>query len=348
MRGSGPAPRAGADRGRRRVGIVDVAAAAGVSRQTVSNVLNGRDEYYSAATHEKVTSAMRALGYQPNRAAQTLRSRRTMQIGYHIFGEQLDRAQGFTLHFLLALVKAGSDVDHQVLVFTHHRDDPLGVFKDLVARHAVDAVILSESSVDDERARFLADSTIPFASFGRLSPDLPQHWVDVDNVAGMREVVDVLVAEGHQRFAYLGTDGDQYWKAERQDGFLQRLSHHGLRLPKASLFRGSDQDVRRRAHRLLTGKNPPSAIVTGSDAVAAVVLSVAQSLGLRVGSDVAITGFDGGAVGLVTEPILTSARIPVERISRELVARCLRQVEHGHDDEPGLLLPTELVRGGSA
>lgn len=341
-------PRGASDQGKRRVGIVDVAAAAGVSRQTVSNVLNGRDEYYSAATHEKVTAAMRELGYQPNRAAQTLRSRRTMQIGYHIFGEQLDRAQGFTLHFLLSLIKAGSDVDHQVLVFTHHRDDPLGVFKDLVARHAVDAVILSESSVEDERARFLADSGIPFACLGRLAPDLPQHWVDVDNAVGIGAVVDLLVNEGHQRFAYLGTDGDQYWKAERLNGFVRRMADHGIRVPKTSIFRGSDQGIRRRARQLLTGKNPPSAIVTGSDAVAAVVVNVAHSLGLRVGSDVAITGFDGGAVELATEPTLTTARIPVERISRELVDRCLRQVERGRDDEPGLLLPTELVRGGSA
>lgn len=340
--------RGGADQPKRRVGIVDVAAAAGVSRQTVSNVLNGRDEYYSAVTYEKVTTAMRELGYQPNRAAQTLRSRRTMQIGYHIFGEQLDRAQGFTLHFLLSLVKTAAQVDHQVLVFTHRRDDPLGVFKDLVARHAVDAVILSESSVEDQRARFLADSGIPFACFGRLAPDLPQHWVDVDNVAGMGAVVDMLVAEGHRRLAYLGAAGDQYWKAERLDGFLRRTTDHGVRVPKASIFRGPDQGIRRRARQLLTGKNPPSAIVTGSDAVAAVVVNVAHSLGLRVGADVAVTGFDGGAVELMTEPTLTTARIPVERISRELVDRCLRQVEHGADEDPGLLLPTELVRGGSA
>ncbi|MEU4746901.1 LacI family DNA-binding transcriptional regulator [Actinosynnema sp. NPDC023658] len=341
-------PGGGADRERRRVGIVDVAAAAGVSRQTVSNVLNGRAEYYSAATHEKVTDAMRALGYQPNRAAQTLRSRRTTQIGYHIFGEQLDQAQGFTLHFLQALVKAASDVDHQVLVFTHRRHDPLGVFKDLVARHAVDAVILSESTVEDERARFLADSRIPFACFGRLAPDLPQHWVDVDNAAGMGAIVDALVAEGHRRFAYLAADGEQYWKLDRLDGALRRLAHHGIRPPGAAVFRGSDTGLRRRARQLLTGENPPTAIITGSDAVAAAVVNIAHSLRLEVGTDVAVTGFDGGAVGLVTEPTLTSARIPVDRVSRELVARCLRQVEHGRDDEPGLLLPTELVRGGSA
>lgn len=337
-----------AAQGKRRVGIVDVATAAGVSRQTVSNVLNGRSEYYSELTYEKVTAAMRSLGYRPNRAAQTLRSRRTMQFGYHIFGEQLDRAQGFTLHFLQSLVKAAADIDHHVLVFTHRRDDPLGVFKDLIARQAVDAVVLSESNVDDERARFLADSGIPFACFGRLLPDLPQRWVDVDNVAGMHAVVDMLVAHGHRRFAYLGADGEQYWKTERLAGFTERLSEHGIRVPKTSIYRGPDEGVRRRARRLLTGKNPPKAIVTGSDAVGAVVINVAHSLGLEVGADVAVTGFDGGAGGLPTEPTLTSARIPVERVSRELVARCLRQVEHGRDDEPGLLLPVELVRGGSA
>ncbi|KOX23977.1 hypothetical protein ADK67_19725 [Saccharothrix sp. NRRL B-16348] len=338
----------GADQARRRVGIVDVAAAAGVSRQTVSNVLNGHSEYYSELTYEKVTAAMQSLGYQPNRAAQTLRSRRTMQIGYHIFGEQLDLVQGFTLHFLQSLVKAAADADHQVLVFTHRHGDPLGVFEDLVARRTVDAVVLSESRVDDERARFLADNGVPFACFGRLAPDLPQHWVDVDNVAGMRAVVDVLVADGHRRFAYLGSDGDQYWKAERLEGFAESLAGHGLRVPKTSVYRGSDQGIRRRARQLLTGRNPPDAIVTSSDAVGAVVVNVAHSLGLKVGTDVAVTGFDGGAVGLMTEPTLTGARIPVERISRELVARCVRQVEHGPDGGPGLLVPTELVRGGSA
>ncbi|MEU4447048.1 LacI family DNA-binding transcriptional regulator [Actinosynnema sp. NPDC050801] len=347
MRAGGEDPENGSKRRRRRVGIVDVAAAAGVSRQTVSNVLNGRSEYYSEPTREKVAAAMLSLGYQPDRAAQSLRSRRTRQIGYHIFGEQLDLAQGFTLHFLQSLVKSAAEVDHQVLVFTHRHDDPLAVFEDLVARHAVDAFVLSESGVDDPRARFLADNGIPFACFGRLAPDLPQHWVDVDNVAGMRAVIDLLVADGHVRFAYLGADGDQYWKVERREGFTQGLAEHGIRAPKASVFQGSDQGIRRRARRLLGDRNPPTAIVTGSDAVGAVVVHVAQALGLRVGVDVAITGFDGGAVGLMSEPTLTTARIPVELVSEHLIARCLRQVEHGHDGRPGLLLPTELVRGDS-
>ncbi|MEV8444009.1 substrate-binding domain-containing protein [Actinosynnema sp. NPDC051121] len=71
-------------------------------------------------------------------------------------------------------------------------------------------------------------------------------------------------------------------------------------------------------------------------------LHFVQSLGLTVGEDVVVTGFDGGALGLVTEPVLTSARIPVERISRELVTHCLRQVEGASDETLEL-----LVLGGS-
>jgi DNA-binding LacI/PurR family transcriptional regulator len=89
-------------------------------------------------------------------------------------------------------------------------------------------------------------------------------------------------------------------------------------------------------------------VVCSSDAVAAVVVNVAHSLGLVVGRDVAVTGFDGGAIGMFTEPTLTSVRIPVEQIARELIHRCRREIESGPTQEPGLLVPTELVLGGSA
>src|SRR5690349_6116253 len=102
----------------RRVGIIDVAAHAGVSRQTVSNVLNERRGNVSDATYERVQAAMTSLGYQPNRAAQNLRSRRSMQIGYHMFGEQLRSVNGFFVQFLQALIRQAARDDYQVVVFT--------------------------------------------------------------------------------------------------------------------------------------------------------------------------------------------------------------------------------------
>jgi DNA-binding LacI/PurR family transcriptional regulator len=88
--------------------------------------------------------------------------------------------------------------------------------------------------------------------------------------------------------------------------------------------------------------------VTGSDVLAAVAVNAAQSLGLAVGRDVAVTGFDGGFVQQLTEPVLTSVRIPVEVIAAELIDRCLRELDEGPTGEPGLVVPTELALGGSA
>lgn len=345
---SGTRPVRAGDRSHRSVGIVDVAAAAGVSRQTVSNVLNGHVQYFSQTTHDRVVAAMQALGYQPNRAAQTLRSRRSMQIAYHMFGEQLESVNGFFMHFLQALVKEAAVDGYQIVVFTHQGNDPTPVFKELIARRGVDAFIVSESAVDDARVRLLAESRIPFASMGRLAPDLPQQWVDVDNVAGMLPLIEYLVGRGHEKYAFIGPAGAEYWKRERLDGLLQGLQSHGLTLPASCRFTGQDADVRAFAKRLMLRKSRPTAIVCGSDAVAAVVVNVAHSLGLRPGHDIAITGFDGGAIGLMTEPTLTTVRIPVDLAARELVQRCRREIEQGPTGGEGLMLATELVRGGSA
>jgi len=82
--------------------------------------------------------------------------------------------------------------------------------------------------------------------------------------------------------------------------------------------------------------------------LAAVAVNAAKSMGLRIGKDVAVTGFDGGFVQQMTEPVLTSVRIPVDRIAAELIARCLREIDDGPTTEPGLIVPTEIAGGGSA
>ncbi|WP_083950261.1 LacI family DNA-binding transcriptional regulator [Herbidospora yilanensis] len=335
-------------RSNRRPSIDDVAKLAGVSRQTVSNVLNGRRDYFSAQTHARVTAAMDTLSYKPNRAAQTLRSRRSMQIGYHMSGEELETVKGFTLSFLQALIKAAARREYQILVFTHTREDPLRVFSELINRGNVDALIVSESQVDDPRVRMLSQRDLPFVSFGRLASHLPQQWVDIDNADGMATLVDYLADRGYRRFAYAGADGDEYWKRERFHGFQRALERHAPGAAAVDVFQGSGNAIREHVRHILSRPDRPDAIVTGSDSIAAVVVNVCHFLGLRVGRDVAVTGFDGGAMGLITEPTITSVRIPLDEVARELIDRCLAEIDGGPTGRPGMVVPTEIFRGGSA
>jgi DNA-binding LacI/PurR family transcriptional regulator len=333
--------------GKSRSDINDVARLARVSRQTVSNVLNNRTGY-SEDTRARVLRAIEELDYQPHRAARSLRSQRTMQLGYHMPGDQLAADNAFVLGFIQALVRGAADRGHHILVFTE-QDDELEVFRELVAIRAVDGFILSGSRGDDPRARYLHEAGVPFAMFGRVAPHLPQTWVDVDSVAAVSSAVDYLVERGHESLAFMGYAGPNYWDIDRLEGFRKGLADHGLRVSERSIVQvGNLEEAHAGALRLLRAKRRPGAIVTGSDVLAAVAVNAAKSLGLRVGQDVAVTGFDGGFVQQMTEPVLTSVRIPVDRVAEELIGRCLREIDEGPTDAPGLLIPTEIAVGGSA
>jgi DNA-binding LacI/PurR family transcriptional regulator len=334
--------------GKARSDINDVARLARVSRQTVSNVLNNRTGY-SEDTRARVLRAIEELDYQPHRAARSLRSRRTMQLGYHMPSEQLAADNAFVLGFIQALVRGAAYRGHHVLVFTE-QDDELEVFRELVAIRGVDGFILSGSRGDDPRVRYLHEAGVPFAVFGRIAAQLPQTWVDIDSVAAVGSAVDYLVDRGHQAFAYVGYAAHQHhWDLERLEGFRKGMADHGLRVSERAIIQGGTLEaVHGAVLRLLDRKRRPTAIVTGSDVLAAVAVNAAKSMGLRVGQDVAVTGFDGGFVQQMTEPVLTSVRIPVDRIADELISCCLREIDEGPTETAGILVPTEIAVGGSA
>ena len=329
------------------VTLRQVASHAGVSRQTVSNVLNNRSGY-SEDTRARVLRAIEELDYQPHRAARSLRSQRTMQLGYHMPSEQLAAENAFVLGFIQALVRRAADRGHHILVFTEQGEE-LEVFRELVAIRGVDGFILSGSRVGDPRVRYLHQVGVPFAMFGRTDPGLPQTWVDTDSLAAAASAVDYLVDRGHESFAYLGYDVPNYWDLERLEGFRKGLADHGIRVAERNIILGGTLGaVHARVLRLLARKRRPTAIVSGSDVLAAVAVNAARSIGLRVGRDLAVTGFDGGFVQQMTEPTLTSVRIPVDRVAAELISRCLREIDDGPTGDPGLVVPTGIVPGGSA
>jgi DNA-binding LacI/PurR family transcriptional regulator len=336
--------------GRGRAGatrIVDVARRAGVSAQTVSNVLNAR-KGYTQATRDKVVAAVEELQYRPNHSARSLRLGRTRQIGFHLSGPQLDVRNPFAITFLQALVQAAEAAGYEVVIFTHVHDDSNGFRRIVGSQGVVDGFVLCDCQIGDPRARMLAELGIPFVAFGRLGPDMPQACVDIDNAAAIATMVDHLVSAGHRTFGYLSYPGQEYWTQDRLKGARSRLAHHGLRLSAASTHFGTPETIRAGVQALLGRKRRPSAIITGSDSLAAAATNIAIAMGLNVGHDVAISGFDGGPLQRMVEPPLTTVRVPVERIAVAVMERFCIEMESGPTDLPGVLIPTELSFGSSA
>ena len=205
--------------------IQDVARAAGVGRQTVSNVLNGSGRV-GEATRARVLEAVTALGYQPHHGARSLRSRRTRQLAYVLPRIQLLPGNHIMQQFLQSLAEASARQGHSVLV-TVPDGDPLDEIRRLIASRTVDAFLLSELQPDDPRVLLLAEARVPFACFGRIGPGLPQHWVDIDNHAAIVGAVEHVLARGFGRLAFVGYRTASHWDLGRVSGFKAGLARHG-------------------------------------------------------------------------------------------------------------------------
>src|ERR1700744_2243944 len=183
-----PSPDAGPPSGSpgtsRRATIDDVARVAGVSRQTVSNVVRGRGRLASP-TRERVVAAIEALSYRPHTGAASLRSGRTYRIAYPIPDNEFLPDNVIMLEFLQYMVAAGRTRAQQVLVTTSSATD-LTAMDELVWTRSVDGFVLASVTEDDPRIRFLAAHQVPFSCFGRVAPSLPQNWLDIDNRAAVR------------------------------------------------------------------------------------------------------------------------------------------------------------------
>jgi DNA-binding LacI/PurR family transcriptional regulator len=330
-------------RSERRSTIDDVASLARVSRQTVSNVINDRGRL-GHDTRRRVLRAIETLRYSPHPGASSLRSGRTMQLAHPMPAIELDPGNAIAIEFIQALVVAAARRDHHVVLSASH--DDAADTEDLIRSGRVDGFVFTSLEPRDPRLVLVAERGVAFACFGRTEADLPQCWVDIDNAAAIAIAVEHLLAKGYTDIAYLGYSGDAYWDYERIDGYRAAMDASGLPCEQV-LCPNSPAGIEAALAELFGRTALPTAIVAGSDALAAALYSAAERRGIQIGVDLAVTGFDGSLVGRNLVPRLTTVSIPVAEIADLVVDRVLREVE-GPTGDPGQFVPVTLSVGESA
>ncbi|RVX39108.1 LacI family transcriptional regulator [Nonomuraea polychroma] len=326
----------------RGVTIEDVARAAGVSRQTISNALNAPYRL-KAETLERVSAVIEELGYRPDQSARSLKSGTRRIIGYPTPVDDPANPNPLMGGFLEAVVAASGEVGYRILlVRPQPGQSQEQALDELIAARTVDGFLLSDILRDDPRVAHLTGAGFPFAAFGRTAPEQPQSWVDVDSVQAVIELVGMVVARGHRRVAFLASSSGQPWMDDRRDGFLAGVRRHGLAGQVYSP--GDDPDEIVAATReLLAGRNRPTAIVAGGDWLALGLYTAARAEGLEIGKDLAVAAFDDLPITGFLQPALTTVRLPLRRIAEALISRLLQIIEDGVTPQAGLLLPGELV-----
>lgn len=302
-----------------------VAARAGVSRQTVSNVLR-HPARVAEATRERVLEAIRESGYRPSLPARQLATRRAHAIAVRAERQQ-DGISGLVLDaFYHGLAEAGQDNGLRVLLYAQPEDEAAEVatIDELIHTGAADAVVLTATSADDERPAHLRDNGTTFCAFGRPwgHADEPHDWVDVDGSAGTVLAVEHLLALGRRRIAYLGWPGDgdrPSTGTDRRSGWLRALEDAGL---GGTLVEGRSTNQAAAAESvvagLLAGPDAPDAVVCASDTLA---LGAHRAALATPGHAPVVVGFDAtpvaAALGLasVAQPIDEVAHLCVDLLT---------------------------------
>jgi DNA-binding LacI/PurR family transcriptional regulator len=310
------------------VSMSDVAALAGVSARTVSNVVSGY-VHVRAETRERVQRAIDELNYRPNMSARNLRRGRSgiialavPEIAAPYFAELADlvqresRSRGFTL----LVDQTGADREQEMLVLDGYRS------------HLIDGLILSPMAVTVEDLR-TQNIDLPTVLLGERIHHGGHMHVAVDNVAAAREATAHLVSLGRRRIAAVGVDPrtDSLGPAQRRlEGYRTALQEAGLPLAD-ELAVTTDGWFRKSGYvavdALLKGGTAVDALFCFNDVLALAAIRAIIDNGLRVPEDIAVVGWDDIEESSYSAPSLTTIRPDKSAIVRVALEGLLSQIE---------------------
>ncbi|MEV7694520.1 LacI family DNA-binding transcriptional regulator [Microbacterium sp. NPDC089189] len=326
--------------------IEEVARAAGVSRSTVSRVVNGSTAVSPEAL-EAVREAIQHLNYVPNRAARSLASARTMAIAV-IVPEETQRFFGDP--FFAAIVSGINDAvsaSEYLLTLAIASDDPRGKMLGYVRSGSIDGAIVVSHHTSDTFVERIA-SAVPVVFGGRPTRlHDTDYFVDVDNVAGAVDAVEYLIGQGRRSIATIAGPPTMTAGVDRLTGYRQALSAARMRSGGIADGDFTEEGGAIAMRDILARGERPDAVFAASDLMARGAIDVLLAAGLRVPEDVAVIGFDDSSVATKGSPMLTTMRQP-SFAQGERMAQVLLELLDGGDPPRATVMPTQLILRESA
>lgn len=324
----------------RTVTLKDVARRAGVSYQTVSRAVNGHTDI-SASTREKILRIAERLGYSPNRLAGSLRTSQSKVIGLVVsdienvfFAEAASgvEAEARSRGFSVLLANSGEDN-------LRERE----AVRSLVERR-VDGLILAPAQGDHSYLQTALPKRFPIVTINRKIELAGCGAVVIENEAAARRAVEYLIAQGHQKIGAIVASAELTTSRERLSGFRGAMANAGLPVRREWLATGTvrPEGARIAAIKILTQPDRPTAMMTSSHRISEGVLIAMKELGLKLGRDVDIVGFDNVRWSALLDPPMAVIEQPTQHIGRE-ATRMLIDMINGATGASIVTLPARLV-----
>lgn len=332
--------------------INDVAKAAGVSKKTVSRVIN-RSPLLNEETRKRVEEVIRDLGYIPNPQARALALRRNFLIGLVHDNPNAQTVMNVQQGMLEALY--GSEFEMVVRPVDRGSATMLDDLSHFLERQRLFGVLLMPPVSENDRvAKLCEDIGCRYVRMGSATLDEPQHMVASNDREAVRAAVEYLIEQGHRRIGLVSGPHGFRSARERRLGFEDALGAAGINLPRSMVADGNytfDSGLVA-ADRLLDLMPRPTAIFSSNDEMAAGVIHAARQRGLDVPRDLSIVGFDDTPIAAHIWPPLTTVRWPIASMARSAALKLIA----GHAgpggepevNEPSMFLSTLIRRASVA
>ncbi len=330
----------------KRATSFDVAREAGVSRTTVSFVLNNVTRIsISEATRQRVLEAAEKLRYHPDASGRKLVTGKSSTIGL-VLRQSFDQifSDAFLLQAMLGIDHAASQYGFNLLLKPLDPNHQNG-YDQLVSENHVDGIILSGPLQDDTEIIKRFKDGFPVVLMGQLAgSEIP--FVDVNAYEGAANATRHLIQLGHRRIGMITNASMEYTSArQRRQGFVQALKEANLPFDE-SLFREGDYTPASgfsAMNELLENRELPSAVFVASDVVAIGAIQAIKNHHLAIPQDISLIGFDDIPTAAYFDPPLTTIRLPAYKIGREAGEKLI-QIIRGQEPQPlQNLLDTKLI-----
>jgi LacI family transcriptional regulator len=324
--------------------LEDIAKQVGVSRATVSRVVNGFPNI-TPEVRTKVLEAIQETGYHPNAAARSLASQRSGVIGL-----MLPRSVStfFIDPFFPQLTQGiayGCNKNDLTLslYLVSNKEDEEKIYPRISRRGLLDGILVQAGQPDARMMEYLATSRVPNVILGRPFAPEGANYIDVDNVSAANTATRHLIKLGHKRVATITGERDSAVTIDRLEGYKQAMKSAGFKIDESLIVEGdfTEPGGYSAMQRLLEAK--PDAVFAASDIMAVGAMNAVLAAGLRIPEDIAFVGFDDVPIATMTKVKLTTIRQPILQFGIKAVELLIDVINNGKKPARRITLETELV-----
>jgi len=329
----------------KKLTLEEIGKLAGVSRSTVSRVINAQPDV-KGHIRERVVKVIRETGYMPNLAARSLALKRSGILGLVIprsvailFGDP------YFSRLTQGIAQACYSQGYMLSLFLFYsKEDEQMALPHITHGSYLDGVIVQATTDSDPVIPHLYKSSMPFLVIGRLNyMDVDISYIDVDNVSGAYTATTHLINLGYQRIAHVAGVLDNRPALDRKAGYEQALREHNLPINQNLIVEGyfTEEGGYSSIESLLPNK--PDAIFVASDMMAFGAVRAIKDSGLIVPDDIAVVGFDDLPPSRRSNPMLTTVRQPILRFGARAVDVLIEIITNGNQPPHQTLFDTELI-----